>query len=101
MSDVANTGADASLQYRACGRTHQPPETRSVGKRMAGLGFPTCNTAFCPLLDELDQGTRAQLEELSTASNWSGNQVLVSNSAGLWGSTLPYLCDTVETWERV
>jgi hypothetical protein len=50
---------------------------------MAELGFPTCSTASCPLLDELDQGTHAQLEELSTESNWSENQVLVPTFASL------------------
>ena len=34
--------------YRACGGTHQSPQTRSVGKRMVKLSFLTCNTASRP-----------------------------------------------------
>jgi hypothetical protein len=30
----------------AGGRAHQSPQTRSVDKRMAGQGLPTCNTAL-------------------------------------------------------
>ncbi|HEX6481230.1 MAG TPA: hypothetical protein VF043_20515 [Ktedonobacteraceae bacterium] len=38
-------GLTLPVSHGAGGRAHQSPETRSVDKRMAGPGFPSCNTA--------------------------------------------------------